>query len=71
LTADADCSAKDIVHTIECDPVMTVKILKVINSAFYGLPQKITSIQRASVHLGLNTIKNLALSIAATGMLGK
>lgn len=70
LTADADCSAKDIVHTIECDPVMTVKILKVINSAFYGLPKKITSIQRASVHLGLNTIKNMALSIAATGMLG-
>lgn len=70
LTADADCSAKDIVRTIECDPIMTVKVLKVINSAFYGLPQKITSIQRASVHLGLNTIKNLALSIAAIGMLG-
>jgi len=69
LTADVNASAKDIVRVIESDPIMTIKILKVINSAFYGLPQKITSIQRAVVHIGLNTIKNLALSIAAIGML--
>jgi len=69
LTSDLNASAKDIVQVIESDPVMTIKILKVINSAFYGLPHKITSIQRAVVHIGLNTIKNLALSIAAMGML--
>jgi len=69
LTSDVNTSAKDIVQVIESDPVMTIKILKVINSAFYGLPQKITSIQRSVVHIGLNTIKNLALSIAAIGML--
>jgi len=60
LTSDINVSAKEIVAVIESDPIMTVKILKVINSAFYGLPQKITSIQRAVVHIGLNTIKNLA-----------
>jgi putative nucleotidyltransferase with HDIG domain len=69
LTSDINASAKEIVRVIESDPVMTVKILKVINSAFYGLPQKITSIQRAVVHIGLNTIKNLALSVAAMGVL--
>ncbi|WP_174484370.1 HDOD domain-containing protein [methanotrophic endosymbiont of Bathymodiolus puteoserpentis (Logatchev)] len=69
LTADVDSSAKDIVAVIESDPVMTVKILKVINSAFYSLPQKITSIQRALVYIGINTIKNLALSVAAIGAL--
>jgi len=69
LTSDINASAKDIVRVIECDPVMTVKILKAINSSFYGLPQKITSVQRAVVHIGLNTIKNLALGVAAMGML--
>jgi len=69
LTSDVNASAKEIVRVIESDPVMTVKILKVINSAFYGLPRKITSIQRAVVHIGLNTIKNLALSVAAMGVL--
>jgi len=69
LTSDVNASAKEIVRVIESDPVMTVKILKVINSAFYGLPKKITSIQRAVVHIGLNTIKNLALSVAAMGVL--
>jgi putative nucleotidyltransferase with HDIG domain len=69
LTSDINASAKDIVRVIECDPVMTVKILKAINSSFYGLPQKITSVQRAVVHIGMNTIKNIALGVAAMGML--
>jgi putative nucleotidyltransferase with HDIG domain len=69
LTSDINSSAKDIVRVIECDPVMTVKILKAINSSFYGLPQKITSVQRAVIHIGLNTIKNIALGVAAMGML--
>ncbi len=69
LTSDINASAKDIVRVIECDPVMTVKILKSINSSFYGLPQKVTSVQRAVVHIGLNTIKNMALGVAAMGML--
>ncbi|MFW5443127.1 MAG: HDOD domain-containing protein [Methylococcaceae bacterium] len=69
LTSDINTSAKDIVQVIESDPVMTIKILKVINSSFYGLPHKTTSIQRAVVHIGLNTIKNLALTVAAIGVL--
>lgn len=69
LTSDSDSSAKDIVQVIECDPVMTVKILQVINSPYYGFPQKISSIPRAVVHIGINTIKNMALSVAAIGML--
>lgn len=41
LTANEDAATRDIVALIESDPVMTVKILKVINSAFYSLPQKL------------------------------
>ena len=69
LTSDVNCSPKDLVQVIDKDPVVTVKILKVVNSAYYNLPRQITSVNHAVVHLGLNSIKNLALSIAAVGML--
>ncbi|MDO9164542.1 MAG: HDOD domain-containing protein [Rhodoferax sp.] len=71
LTRDVNCSPKDLVQVIDKDPVVTVKILKVVNSAYYSLPKQITSINHAVVYLGFNTIKNLALSIAAIGMLPK
>jgi len=69
LTSSSDSSARDIITVIESDPVMTGKILQVMNSAFYSLPVKITSIHRALVIIGLNTIKNLAISIAVIGVL--
>lgn len=68
LADDSQSAAKDFVQIIERDPVMTVKVLRIINSPYYGLPQKISSIPRAVVHLGINTIKNMALAIAAIGM---
>lgn len=69
LTRDVNCSPKDLVQVIDKDPVVTVKVLRVVNSAYYGLSNPITSIDHAVVFLGFNTIKNLALSIAAIGML--
>jgi putative nucleotidyltransferase with HDIG domain len=71
LTRDVNCTPKDLVQVIDKDPVVTVKILKVVNSAYYSLPKQITSINHAVVYLGFNTIKNLALGIAAIGMLPK
>ncbi len=69
LTARADCAPKELVKVIEHDPVMTMKILKLVNSAFYGLSRPINSINHGVVFVGINTIKNLALTIAAIGML--
>lgn len=71
LTRDVACSPKDLVQVIEKDPVMTIKILKVINSAYYSFPKKITAVSQCVVFLGFNTVKNLALSIAAIGILPK
>lgn len=69
LTRNINCLPKDLVGVIEKDPVMTVKILKVINSAYYGLSNKITSVGQSVVYLGINTVKNLALGFAAVGIL--
>lgn len=69
LTRDVNCAPKDLVQVIDKDPVVMVKVLRVVNSAYYSLPKQITSINHAVVYLGFNTVKNLALSIAAIGML--
>lgn len=69
MTRNINCLPKDLVGVIEKDPVITVKILRVINSAHYALPNKITSVGQSVVYLGINTIKNLALSFAAVGIL--
>ena len=60
LTRDANATPKDLVQVINNDPVVTVKILKVVNSAYYSLPKQITSVGNAVVYMGFNTIKNLA-----------
>jgi len=64
LTNDLNCAPKDLVQVIEHDPVITMKMLKLVNSAFFGLAKSVTSVRHAVVYLGLNTVKNLALSIA-------
>ena len=69
LSNNINCPPKELVVVIEKDPVMTIKILKVLNSAYYSLPNKITSVSQSVVYLGINTVKNLALAIAAIGVL--
>lgn len=69
LTRNINCMPKEIVGVIEKDPVMTMKIFKVINSAYFSLPNKITSVAQSVVYLGINTVKNLALGFAAVGIL--
>ena len=69
LTRDAACAPKDLIVVIENDPIVTVKVLRVVNSVHFNLPKKITSIAHAVVFLGLNTIKNLSLSLATVSML--
>jgi HD-like signal output (HDOD) protein len=69
LTRDINCQPRDIVAVIEKDPVIAVKILKIINSAYYNVGNKISSINQSVVYLGVNTVKNLALNFSVVGML--
>ena len=69
LTADINSNHKDLVKVIEHDPIMTFKILKLVNSPYFGLSREISSINHSVVYMGLNTVKNLAISIASIGML--
>ena len=53
-----------IAETISNDPALVAKILKTVNSSFYGLRQRIASVSQAMVILGLNNVKTLALSFS-------
>ena len=61
---DPRASANDLQRIISLDPVLTARVLRLINSAYYSPGVPITSLTRAIVMLGLNTVKNLALSFA-------
>jgi putative nucleotidyltransferase with HDIG domain len=58
-----DPSIKKISEIIGRDVSMTAKILQVVNSVFFGLPQKIGNPKQAVMLLGLETIKSLVLSV--------
>jgi HD-like signal output (HDOD) protein len=64
-------SANDLNRVIALDPVLTGQVLKLINSAYYSLPNQINSLTRAIIMLGINTVKNLALSTAVLGSMGR
>ena len=62
LVEDPASTAQDLHNIIANDPALCSRILKVVNSAFYGLPRQIGSINRAIVLLGLNAVKNIAIA---------
>lgn len=64
LVGDPSSSARQVSQLISTDQALTAKILKVANSAFYGFPRKISTVQLAIVVLGFETVKNLSLSAA-------
>ncbi|MEL7473979.1 MAG: HDOD domain-containing protein [Planctomycetota bacterium] len=62
LVEDPASTAQDLHDVIQNDPALCSRILKVVNSSFYGLPGQIGSINRAIVLLGLNAVKNIAIA---------
>jgi HD-like signal output (HDOD) protein len=62
LVEDPSSTAQDLHNVIANDPALSSRILKVVNSSFYGLPGQIGSINRAIVMLGLNAVKNIAIA---------
>jgi len=65
---DPRVSAGQIARILQEDPAMSVKVLKLTNSAFYGLSREIESVKQAVVIVGLEAIKNLVLSASVLDM---
>jgi HD-like signal output (HDOD) protein len=71
ITSDPESSANDLMQAILPDQTMCSAILKVANSALFGIPREVSTIQRAVVVLGFEEIKNIVIGKAIFAALPK
>jgi diguanylate cyclase (GGDEF)-like protein len=71
LTRDPQVSLTKLAQTVQNDPALATKVLKTINSSYYGLTVPCPSISRAMTLLGLSTVKSLVLGFSLVETTGK
>lgn len=64
LIANDNSTMKDFEDVIKMDPILVVRLLRLVNSPFYGLTQRVDSISRAVAFLGMKNLHNLAVTDA-------
>ncbi len=64
LLEDPDVSLSMVSQVIEKDPSIAMKILKLVNSAFYGCRSSVNTLSKAIMLLGFNTVRNAILSVS-------
>lgn len=68
LVKDPNASVKDLANIIQYDQSLSAKVLTLVNSAYYGFSQQITSINRALALIGMVKAKNIIITIAMRPM---
>jgi putative nucleotidyltransferase with HDIG domain len=63
-------SARDLAQVITDDQVLTARLLKLVNSAFYGFPQRVSTVTGAVVLLGFDAIRHLLLTTSLFDFFG-
>jgi len=71
MMKDEHVSVAAIAEVVQHDQGLTAKILKTVNSSFYGLSKPCSNLKQAQLLLGLNALKTLALGFSLVGALGK
>lgn len=69
LMEGGSTQADQVGDLLSADPALSSRILKVVNSAFYGLPHQVTSIHKAVVMLGFDTVQTLVLSASVVDVM--
>ncbi len=62
---------KDLAKIINQDPSLSERVLRLVNSAHYSLKQKISSIEQALLMLGMDAVKNIAISSSVCQVFGR
>jgi HD-like signal output (HDOD) protein len=68
LIADENSTMRDFENVIKMDPTLVVRLLRLVNSPFYGLSQRVDSISRAVAYLGMKNLHNMAVTDALKGI---
>jgi putative nucleotidyltransferase with HDIG domain len=62
LTENDKVSAQEIARVVSMDQVLSAKVLRLVNSAFYGFSRRVSTVSNAVILLGVNVVKSLAIS---------
>lgn len=68
LIEDENSTAYDIGKAVQADPYLTTRVLKMINSAYYGIPTEVTSVAQAVNLLGRYLLKDILVGSMLSGM---
>lgn len=68
-SSKADTTPHRLEQLIQTDPGLSAKVLRVVNSAYYGLPGQVSGLSQACMILGIQQIRNLVLSVSALAMI--
>ncbi|HZO86729.1 MAG TPA: HDOD domain-containing protein [Chthonomonadaceae bacterium] len=71
MTNDEGVSARDVASVISTDQSLAARILKLANSAYYGLPRAVGTVSDAVILLGMRTVRNMAIAAATHNTLSK
>lgn len=71
VISDPDSEMAELSDLLESDQAIATKVLKLANSAYYGLSGKVSSIRHASSLLGYNALGQLISMVGSASVLGK
>jgi len=71
MASNEEVSSNQLAETINKDPALTAKILKVVNSSFYAMRKQITTLSQAITILGLSVVRTLSLCISVLDVFSK
>jgi putative nucleotidyltransferase with HDIG domain len=69
LVDSSETAASDIATVISSDQALSAKVLRLVNSAFYGFPGRISNVTHALIILGFDVVKGLVLSTSVFDMM--
>ncbi len=68
LSSDPGASASDLERVIATDPALAARILTLANSAYFGMPRRLSSLREAVVFLGFKSVRTLAMAVTTFAM---
>ena len=68
ITRDPEASAQELTRVISQDQALTGNILRLCNSAYYGLPRVVSSLTQAVMYLGFHTVRSLVLTCSISNL---
>ncbi|MBE2249830.1 MAG: HDOD domain-containing protein [Myxococcus sp.] len=63
MTSNPEVSLDEVASVVERDPAITANVLKIINSAYFGLARRVSSVRETVKYLGIQPLKNIVLTV--------